>query len=562
MGVLAMGATSVSAAIDRRARAAWIGAVGWPWWLRVLVIAGAYYGAAKTGFAFAFATKQVTAIWPPTGLALAALVLGGLRCWPGVALGAFVANITASEPLVSALGITVGNTLEAVIGAWLLSRVPGFRASLERMRDVLALVVGAAVLSTLVSATIGVLSLVAGGVVGVGAFGSVWRVWWLGDLGGDVLVAPVLLVFGSLVVSRGPLRVWWESVAVAAAVAVVVAAVGVFVFTSREPLAYALFPVVFGVALRFRQPGAALSSLALACVAVWATKNGHGQFVAGSPDTELLRAQTFAGVIAITAMLVAAIRTERMVAEEQVALVERLVAERTQELSAANRELEAFSYSVSHDLRAPLRAIDGFSKAVIEDFEGKLLDAEGLRMLQRVRSASQRMAGLIDELLTLSRLTRKPMQRSRVDLTALAREIIAELSGGAPERAVQFEVQDGLVVDGDRELLRTAVRNLLENAWKFSSQRERPRVQFARAGTNGATAYVVRDNGVGFDMRYSEKLFRPFERLHTQAEFPGTGVGLTTVQRVVRRHGGTVWAEAHVDHGAAFYFTLNDRRAP
>jgi signal transduction histidine kinase len=506
---------------------------------KVLAIAVAYYGAAQTGFAFAFATKQVTAIWPPTGLALAALVLGGRRLWPGVALGAFVANITSSEPLISALGITVGNTLEAVIGAWLLSRVPGFRASLERMRDVLALL-GAALASTMVSATIGVLSLMAGGLVRAAAFGPVWRVWWLGDLGGDVLVAPVLLVFWSLVVSRRPgrARIVVESFAVALALAVV----GVVVFTSREPLVYALLPLLFAVALRFRQPGATLGSLALACVAVWATKNGHGQFAGGSPDSQLLRAQTFVGVAAVTAMLVAAIRTERMAAEQQVAIVERKVAERTQELSAANSELEAFSYSVSHDLRAPLRAIDGYSKAVIEDYAG-LLDQEGVDMLQRVRS----------------RLTRKPMQREQVDLSKMAHEIAAELRAGASECDADFEIEieDGLVVEGDRELLRTALQNLLENARKFSAGRERPRIEFGRASANGATAYVVRDNGAGFDMRYSDKLFRPFERLHTQSEFPGTGVGLTTVQRVVRRHGGAVWAEGHVGDGAAFYFNLN-----
>ena len=519
----------------------------------VLGVAGAYYLAAQTGFAFAFATKQVTAIWPPTGVALAVLVIGGRRFWPGVALGAFLANITSSEPLLVALGIMAGNTLEAVIGAWLLSRVPGFRASLERMRDVLALVLGAAVLSTMVSATVGVLSLMAGGLVKASAFGPVWRVWWLGDLGGDVLVAPVLLVFASLVARPGWARVALQSVAAAT----VLAAVGLLAFTSSEPIAYALFPVVFGVALWFRQPGATLSSLALACVAVWATKHGHGQFIASSPDTEMLRAQTFVGVIALTAMLAAAIRTERAAAEDQVALVERLVGERTQELSAANRELEAFAYSVSHDLRAPLRSIDGFSKAVIEDYDGKLLDEEGVSMLQRVRAASQRMAELIDQMLNLSRLTRQPMNRQDVDLSQMAGEIAGELRSREPDRTVEFEIDPGIVVNGDRELLRTLLQNLLENAWKFTEPRERATVEFRRVAANGSTGYMVRDNGVGFDMRYSEKLFRPFERLHKHAEFAGSGVGLTTVQRVVRRHGGTVWAEGSVGQGAAFYFNLN-----
>ena len=520
----------------------------------ILMIAAVYYGAAQTGFLFAFATKQVTAIWPPTGLSLAALVLGGRRLWPGVALGAFVSNITSSEPLISALGVTVGNTLEAVLGAWALSLVPGFRPSLERMRDVLALVLGAAVGSTLVSATIGVLSLMVGGVVKGAAFGSVLRVWWLGDLGGDLLVAPVVLVFASLYADRRQDRARAALEALAAALGL--ALIGIVVFNSSQPLAYVMFPLVFGVALRCRQPGATLGSLALACVAVWATKIGRSQFAGDAPDSQLLQAQTFVGVLGLTAMLVAAIRTERLASDEQVAMVERKVAERTQELSAANFELEAFSYPVSHDLRAPLRAIDGFSKAVIEDY-GHVLDKDGIDMLQRVRSASQRMAQLIDEMLMLSRLTRKPMQREHVDLSQMAREIAEELRTGAPERSATFTIEDGLVVEGDRVLLRTALQNLLENAWKFSAGRDRTVIEFARADTDGAPAFVVRDNGVGFDMRYSDKLFRPFERLHTQGEFPGTGVGLTTVQRVVRRHGGAVWAEGRVDDGAAFYFNIN-----
>ncbi len=167
------------------------------------------------------------------------------------------------------------------------------------------------------------------------------------------------------------------------------------------------------------------------------------------------------------------------------------------------------------------------------------------------------MAQLIDEMLMLSRLTRKPMQREHVDLSQMAREIAEELRTGAPERSATFTIEDGLVVEGDRVLLRTALQNLLENAWKFSAGRDRTVIEFARADTDGAPAFVVRDNGVGFDMRYSDKLFRPFERLHTQGEFPGTGVGLTTVQRVVRRHGGAVWAEGRVDDGAAFYFNIN-----
>lgn len=515
----------------------------------LVAVAALYFGAAQTGFVFAFATKQVTAVWPPTGLALAALVLGGIRLWPGVAAGAFIANITANEPLLTAVGITVGNTLEAVAGAWLLSLLPGFQPSLARIRDVLALG-GAALASTLISATIGVASLLAGGLITAGTIGSVWRVWWLGDVSGDLLVAPVVLVFGSLVLDRTPGAT--GQVARAAGAALLLGIAAVLVFSPAESYVYLLLPAVFAVGLRFRQTGAALGSLVLACVAIWATRHGEGPFAGASPDIEMLRAQTFVAVVGLTALLVAAIRTERAAAEEQVALVARMVAERTAELSAANRELEAFSYSVSHDLRAPLRAINGYSKAIVEDYAG-VLDSDGVAMLQRMRSASQRMAQLIDEMLMLSQLTRKPMHRRRVDLGAIAHEVADELCAADPGRSAEFAIDPGMVVVGDAELLRTVVRNLLENAWKFSSGQHNTHIEFSRRHDG---TFVVKDNGAGFDMRYADKLFRPFERLHTQTEFPGSGVGLTTVQRVIRRHGGEAWAEGRVGEGAAFYFTL------
>ncbi len=224
-------------------------------------------------------------------------------------------------------------------------------------------------------------------------------------------------------------------------------------------------------------------------------------------------------------------------------------------LSASNRELEAFSYSVSHDLRAPLRAMDGFSQALLEDY-ADALDEQGRHYLDRVRGASQRMGELIDDLLQLSRVTRDPMRWEDVDLSALARDIIAQLYAGEPGRSTAATVRDGLSAQGHPALLRALLLNLLGNTWKFTTRRADPRIEFGATEQDGETVYFVRDNGAGFDMRYAERLFTPFQRLHTQEEFPGNGVGLATVQRVVNRHGGRAWAEAAVDQGATFYFTL------
>jgi signal transduction histidine kinase len=226
------------------------------------------------------------------------------------------------------------------------------------------------------------------------------------------------------------------------------------------------------------------------------------------------------------------------------------------QLRNANKELETFCYSVSHDLRAPLRSIDGFSQALLESSGGKL-DAEGQDHLRRIRAASQRMACLIDDLLHLSKVTQAEMKLQSVDVTRLASEVAQELRDAAPGRDVELTIAPGLTANADPGLLRIALQNLLGNAWKFTAKLPgKARVELGSALNGGARAFFIRDNGVGFDMAYTGKLFGPFQRLHTPQEFPGTGIGLATVQRIVHRHGGRIWAESAVGSGATFYFTL------
>ena len=229
------------------------------------------------------------------------------------------------------------------------------------------------------------------------------------------------------------------------------------------------------------------------------------------------------------------------------------------ELLAANKELEAFSYSVSHDLRAPLRAIDGFSLALLEDYADKL-DEDGRGYLYRVRAATQRMGTLIDDLLNLARVTRTEMRFENVDLGAIARSVAAELQRDQPERQAEFQIAEGLDTFVDSHLIRITLENLLGNAWKFTSKRGAACIEFGRTDCDGRPTYYVRDNGAGFDPAYAERLFGAFQRLHDSSDFPGTGVGLATVQRIIHRHGGRIWAESAVDRGATFYFTLLETR--
>ena len=232
------------------------------------------------------------------------------------------------------------------------------------------------------------------------------------------------------------------------------------------------------------------------------------------------------------------------------------VIERTAELAAANKELEAFSYSVSHDLRAPLRSIDGFSQALLEDY-AESIDAQGQNYLQRVRAASQRMAQLIDDMLNLARVSRGDTRREQIDLSRMVREVSEQLHREEPERAVEVIIADNINARGDARLLRIALENLLGNAWKFTSKQRSARIEFGvREGDAGEDVFFVRDDGAGFDMAYSDKLFGAFQRLHSASEFEGTGIGLATVQRIIHRHGGRIRAESEVDRGATFYFTL------
>lgn len=235
--------------------------------------------------------------------------------------------------------------------------------------------------------------------------------------------------------------------------------------------------------------------------------------------------------------------------------LEKIVSERTAELQLANKELEAFSYSVSHDLRAPLRAIDGFSLALLEDYS-KILDEQGKQFLQRVRNGATEMAQLVDDLLNLSRISRRELIPGRVDLSTIVRSITNKLAAEEPDRKVKFDIMENVFVSGDRNLLKIAMDNLINNAWKFTSKKKTAKIEFGVLEKEGKNVYYIKDNGVGFDMKYANKLFAPFQRLHKKEEFPGTGIGLATAKRILYKHGGTIWVESELGKGTVFYFTL------
>jgi light-regulated signal transduction histidine kinase (bacteriophytochrome) len=253
---------------------------------------------------------------------------------------------------------------------------------------------------------------------------------------------------------------------------------------------------------------------------------------------------------------VSALLESRREVEQMNAELEKRVAERTRQLQAANRELESFAYAVSHDLRAPLRSLSGFSQILQESAASKL-DEKSLHYLRRIHDASQRMSGLIEDLLSLSRISTADLVVRPVNLTQICIDSAAALRQKFPGHAVEIEIAPNMHVEGDARLLRIAVDCLLSNAWKYTIRNAEPHVTVGvHTGVTGGPIYSVRDNGVGFDMQYANKLFVPFQRLHPDADFQGSGIGLVTAQRVIARHNGRIWADAHVDQGATFYFTV------
>jgi signal transduction histidine kinase len=480
--------------------------------------------------------------------------------WPGVAIGAFLANLWTDASLISVVGITVGNTLEAAVGAYLLRRVR-FHPTLDRLKDVSALFVLAGVLSTAIAATIGVASLWIDGQVGTGDLFSAWRVWWLGDMGGDLLVAPLILVCAAgLRFNRRPARVA-EGAALASAV---MAVAMVWLFADAAP-SYIAFPLLIWAALRFSQQGAVLVSFALAGVSIVYTSAGLGPFMQGSPDGRLLLSQTFMGVAALTALTLAALTAQRRRAERALKAEQDKaeVRQRTKDLVQSNaelrravQELEQFGHVVSHDLSEPLRAIAGFAELLGDRYEGRL-DERADGYIRYVVDGATRMKALIDALLAYSRAGGEEVNFADVDCQTLLHDAKKALSMVIDESSAVVTADSLPVVHADPVLLGEVFQNLLSNAVKFSNGGG-CRVHVSAEREESAWRLSFRDQGIGLDPRHAERVFRVFKRVSGPGEYPGTGIGLAICKKVVESHGGDIWFERAEDSGSVFSFTLPD----
>ncbi len=578
------------------------------WVLQVVGVAAFYYAAARLGLTWQLPGTNASPVWPPSGIGFAAVMLLGYRVWPGVAIGAFLANLltlpSTTAGFATSLGICAGNTLEQVVGVFVLRCLVGPRNPLERAADVFRFVAAAGV-GCLLGSINGTANLWWWGIVPSERCGQVWLAWWLGDTAGILILAPVIFSLSQKMEFQ-----WTRSRSLeAVALFVSLAAATQFLFGDHrgwlelellDSLAYAVVPGLAWAAFRFGPRETALAAALMSAIAIVNTSHGSGPFSRSGPAAadaasvgsdagtvrhvdvqrrraeSLLMLQIFVLSIAVTsATLAGAVsernRSERELRELNVSLEQR-VADRTAELQQANaalersnQELDDFAHIASHDLKEPLRGINTYSTFLLEDYSDKL-DDDGKSKLNTLQRLTRRMEALIESLLMYSRVGRTELAVQETNLNETLAGIVESLEIRLKELGVEIRQSRPLpTVRCDCVRVGEVFRNLITNAMKYNDKPQKwieiGCEQRLLDGASGpATVFHVRDNGIGIREKHLDSVFRIFKRLHGRDEYGGgTGIGLTIVKKIVERHGGQIWLESQFGEGTTFYFTLNDR---
>jgi signal transduction histidine kinase len=513
-----------------------------------------YFCGAKFGFLFAFATKQVTAVWPPTGIALVALLLRGYRMAPGVLVGAFIVNAVSDEPIAAAAGIAVGNTLGPLLGAFLLERVVKLETALTRVRDILGLLL-CAVVSMTVSATNGVAHLALAHIVSWRDYAKVWWVWWVGDVMGVLLVAPLLLTW----LAR-PRLDWrgWRAVEVAALLAtLLVTSQVIFASSHHHQMQYLVFPVIIWAALRFGQREIAAVALLLAGIASWGAMHQRGPFTSGTLDERLVLLEAFLAVATVTALVLGAVASERRQAEEGLRLahdeLEERVRERTDEIERLRAEWNSV---IAHDLGQPIAGIMINAQLLAQQIAAaSALHKPSLHIL----SCARRLNRLVRELVDYSQLQTRQIElsRDRVDLLQLLSMSIESVAHDAPDRRFDVRARGEVPpIRADADRLAQVLDNLLSNAVKYGQPASTIEVEVG--AVDGMVTVAVTNQGMGIDAEELPQLFHRFARTDKarKSGVKGLGLGLYIVRELIEAHGGEVEASSTPGGTTTFVFTL------
>ena len=513
-------------------------------------LAAVYFAAGKIGLQLAILHPSASPVWPPTGIAIAAVVVLGGSVWPAIAVGAFAVNLTTSGHLVSSLGISAGNTLEALVGGMLVARYANGVRAFDRALDLLRFTIFAGLCGTVLSSTIGVACLCLEKPELWRESGRLWTTWWLGDLGGAIVVAPALVLW-----SR-PARVAWTRARIleGSALLLCVLLLGEVVFLGHilpalnpHPLAFLCIPPLLWAALRFGPRGTATAGLVLAAIATWATLDGRGAYAVFPPNVALLLLQAYLVVTMITALTLAAVVREREIASE-------LLRAKAEELERSNAELEQFASAASHDLQEPLRNLLIYLQLVERDAHGRIAGAaeENLRV---ATNSAKRLLEMTRGLLAFARAGFARNRVETVDTGVVVRELLEHLRASVEESSADVRVGALPSLSADPGQLRVVFQNLIGNALKFRGV-EPPKVEVGALRQDGEWHFFVRDNGIGIPPTHRERVFEVFQRLHSREKFPGSGIGLATCKRIVQRSGGRTWVESEPGKGSTFYFSL------
>ena len=510
----------------------------------LLALTAGYLAAGKLSLSFALLHASASPVWPPTGIALAAFLLLGRSVWPAILAGAFLVNITTEGNAATSLGIALGNTLEGLAGALLVSRFAGGTAVFERPKDVFKFVALAGLCATAISPSIGLTSLCLGGFASWSHYWPIWLTWWLGDVGGAVIVTPVIVLWAQRPRPGWTRAQWLEAAGVLATIAGVGAITfgGVFPAGGGPSLSFPRLPPVIWTAFRFGRRETAAAALLLSAIAVWGTELGP-QPSPEQVNASLVMLQLVMGVISVTALSLAAVVSERRRAHKE-------ISRQAAELARSNAELDEFARVVSHDLKAPLRGITSLAEWVVADCKD-VLDPESRANLLLLGERARRMTQLIDGVLRYSRLGRTRLVPEQVDSKAVVEEVIDSLG---PLRGVSVRIEGRLpTVRCDRTGLCQVFQNLIQNGVEHLGRPFGEIVVSCReAGEE--FEFSVRDDGVGIPEAHLRRIFEMFHVVNRQGGT--TGVGLTIARKIVESHGGSILAASRPGHGATFRFTI------